>query len=722
MTKGGISRQRTAIVGAVGLLALLGIMVVAATIPLRYQEGIDRGRQSRSGKSQVSSYRGSIYDRQGQPLAVTEPEAELIADLRELSLQLHRTGESVDDVVSLLSRELGMEPEATRALQEKLFLPMVRAMALRSELAKVRNFDEKKSVQQALRRVPGYLPIISRISLPHAERLRSLKGKARPGLRAVEAKKSAPGFMRAFRVIRRTMRRYPEQGLAGHVIGYTNRDGIGVSGAESLWQDYLAPRSQKVEGARDRKRHFLPKERMRAVHELLGADVYLTLHQGLQAVLERELDGQIKSQEAIGGAAVVLDANTGAILAMASNPRMNPSVGRERVGQRAMNRVTQYGYELGSTVKPFVVAAGLETRRIREDQWLDCDKGRIMIPGRRRPLWDHHKMEACNISMIIAHSSNVGTIKIGRATGPRTVRALYDRVGLVDTPNIGLGSVASGRLPRVRSGGWMSATDSDTMMFGYALRGTLLSVTSAYTAFATGGQRLTPFITDRIRIGSEEFPAPRPERVQVLDKDIVEKILPMLEAVVNTEDGEHPARIPGVVSGGKTGTSVKYIPGMGYNHQRHHASFVGILPLYEPRFVIGVMVDEPKDRYGAAAAGPVFREVGTWALEHLANQSPEPEITSEVVSALQRVRESLPVQVENEDLLTSRRALGKVAKRLGLLPDFRGLDLRTAVVELRGLGLSTALEGAGQVIGQTPAPSTPLDQVDGQVLLQLGRL
>ena len=86
------------------------------------------------------------------------------------------------------------------------------------------------------------------------------------------------------------------------------------------------------------------------------------------------------------------------------------------------------------------------------------------------------------------------------------------------------------------------------------------------------------------------------------------------------------------------------------------------------------------------------------------------------------MRESLPVQVENEDLLTSRRALGKVAKRLGLLPDFRGLDLRTAVVELRGLGLSTALEGAGQVIGQTPAPSTPLDQVDGQVLLQLGRL
>ncbi|MBM66369.1 MAG: hypothetical protein CMH55_09065 [Myxococcales bacterium] len=722
MTRGGISRQRTAIVGAVGVLALGAILAVAVTLPYRFHDGLDRGRQSRAGKSQVSSYRGSIYDRQGQPLAVTEPEAELIADLRELSLQLHRSGESVEVVTGLLSRELGLEPEATKALQDKLFFPMVRAMALRQELEKVRNYEEKKAVQRALRQVPGYLPIISRISLPHAERLRSLKAKARPGLRAADAKKLAPGFMRAFRVIRRTVRRYPEQGLAGHVIGFTNRDGLGVSGAEALWQDYLAPRSQKVEGARDRKRHFLPKERMRAVHELLGADVYLTLHQGLQAVLERELDGQVKSQAAKAGAAVVLDANTGAILAMASNPRMNPSLSQQRVGDRAMNRVTQYGYELGSTVKPFVVAAGLETRRIREDQWLDCDKGRIMIPGRRRPLWDHHKMEACNITMIIAHSSNVGTIKIGRATGPRTVRALYERVGLVETPNVGLGSVAPGRLPRIRARGWMSATDSDTMMFGYALRGTLLSVTGAYTAFATGGQRLTPFITDRIRIGAEEFPAPRPQRVQVLDKETVEKILPMLEAVVNTEEGQHPARIPGVVAGGKTGTSVKYIPGLGYNHQHHHASFVGILPLYEPRFVIGVMLDEPKDRYGAAAAGPVFREVGAWALEHLANQAPEEEDSAEVVSALRRVRESLPVHLEEEEIAASRRALGTVAKRLGLLPDFRGLDLRTAVAELQGLGLDTALQGEGQVVGQTPAPSTPLDQVDGQVLLHLGRL
>lgn len=722
MTVSRVSRFRSATVGLLGLVGMVAILVRAGTLQQSYGEDLARARAQRSGNTQVLSYRGTIYDRRGQPLAVTEPQAELIADLRELSRHLHQTGESVDTVTALFSRELGLEPEATKALHDKLFFPMLRALALRRELSQLRSYEEKKAVEKSIRTIPGYLPVISRISLPHAERIRGLKEKARFGLKASEAKKAAPGFLKAFRIIRRTMRRYPEGSLAGQVIGFTDRDGRGAAGAESLWEDYLAPRRQDVQGARDRRRHFLPNERVRAVHELLGADIFLTLHQGLQAYSEQVLREQVRAQEAKAGSLVVLDAGTGAILAMASVPTMDPSVGRQRTAAGSMNRVAQYGYELGSTVKPFVVAAGLETGRIRRDQWLDCDKGRIMIPGRRRPLWDHHKMEACNVTQIIAHSSNVGIIKIGRATGPRTVRELFERVGLVDTVNLGLGAVTRGRLPRIGAGGWMSATDADTMMFGYALRGSLLSVTSAYTAFANEGVRLTPFITDRIRVAGEEFPAPRPPRKRVLNKETVADVLPMLQAVVHTEDGDHPALIEGVTSGGKTGTSVKYIPGLGYNHIRHHASFVGVLPLFEPRFVIGIMIDEPKDRYGAAAAGPVFRTVGTWALENLAQIPLDSAPAPEIVSALNRLNAELPEPESDSTAEANRDARGTVARKLGLLPDFRGLDLRTATAELKSMGLQTSLQGTGQVVGQIPPASTPLDQVDGQVLLRLGRL
>jgi membrane peptidoglycan carboxypeptidase len=205
-------------------------------------------------------------------------------------------------------------------------------------------------------------------------------------------------------------------------------------------------------------------------------------------------------------------------------------------------------------------------------------------------------------------------------------------------------------------------------------------------------------------------------------------LLPMLEAVVHHGD-DHPARINGVRIGGKTGTSQKLVKGLGYHgHRKRFASFVGIAPLHQPRYVIGVMIDAPKDRYGAVAAAPVFRKVAHFALTRVAGMElPDLDAPSEAALALlmpeEHDEELGETEVQIGDLLKGMADERRRSKRSsGALPDFIGLDARSALAELSVLDLDVKLSGSGRVLKQVPAPDTPISEIHGAIFLQLGTL
>jgi cell division protein FtsI (penicillin-binding protein 3) len=729
-TPEGISRGRLrglALV-AVGLFALT--LVEGGMLPVRYGEALATARAKRDSATTVGAFRGGVYDRNGIPLAVSRPEIELRVDVRVLAREMVSGKENLETVLSYVARELGLESDEVARMRAELADPLGRAVAIQERLLHARRFEERQPLERSLRQLPAYLKLIERIPLPAGQRFKKLISKAYRGKvltkKFRENGKRSPGFMCAFLTELRTARHYPERELAGHLIGFVNRDQKGVEGVERTMNNALTPRRVAVQGERDRRGHFLPDEEVPDSGEMMGADVFLTLDQPLQAHVQRVLAKQVRSQRAVGGSAVVLDARSGAILAMASVPTMDPLSSQQRVDRARRDRVASYGYDLGSTVKPFVIAKALEDRRIKPYQTMECDNGRIMIPGKRRPTWDHHKMKLCTITEIIAHSSNVGTVKIGRITGHKVVRQFFVKAGLVETPSIGIGRPPRGALPRVTRG-FMSRTDGDTMMFGYALRGTLLSITTAYTAFANEGERIEPFLIDRVAGVVGERSLARGARRRVISPEVVAMVKPMLGAVVSSGEKDHPARIPGVRVGGKTGTSQKFIKPLGYQgHRKRFASFVGIAPLDDPRFVIGVMIDEPKDRYGAAAAGPVFRKVGHFALTRLAGMT-LPELgdapKASIAEWTGEPDEAAVSAAEDDELLERvRTALKRSAMVRGRLPDFSGLDVRSALAELGALDLLARIEGSGVVIEQTPPADTDLSEVHGQVVLHLGRL
>ena len=718
---------------AMGITAALAIAVVgrAAVMPMVFADELAAVSDRRGGQTAVESFRGSIFDRNGVALAVTRPSVQLSLDLRILSRELAVAGADLDVFLADFARQLGLEQADIEKLSEKIGIQVLRGILLHKELRDARDYESKKKIQEAIRTLPRYVSVLKRQSLDHGQQLRRLKSKARIGRKVLPEARSegaVPGYFAAVVIEQQPERSYPEGILAAKIIGFTDGNLKGIEGIERAMNSALNPRRQLVRGARDRRRRFLPEDEIPVSDELAGGDVYLTIDQRIQASLEQALINQVEQQQAEAGAGVVLDAKTGAVLAMASVPVLEGSGGAARTAPEFQERVSFYGYDLGSTVKPFVVAKALEDESIKPHQTFECDNGRIVIPGKRRPTFDHHKMDKCTVTEIIAHSSNVGVVKIGRITGLNPMRQYFETAGITRTPPLGIGRPPRGALPRLRNGRLISRTDGEVMLFGYALRGTLLSITSAYTAFANGGVRINPYLVDRVVKGTLEEVMPRGIRERLMSEATAQHIVPMLSAVVH-QGKHHPARLPGVRVGGKTGTSQKLVRGLGYQgHRKRYASFVGIAPIENPRFVIGVLLDAPKDRYGAVAAGPVFRQVAHFALTRVAGLDlPELDGLSEEALAV------LIPSVDEDDAQAAEAQIGDLLKgmadeqrknqrTLGSLPDFVGLDARSALSEIATLELPVKVVGSGRVLKQVPAPDTPLSEIHGAIFLQLGTL
>jgi cell division protein FtsI (penicillin-binding protein 3) len=433
-------------------------------------------------------------------------------------------------------------------------------------------------------------------------------------------------------------------------------------------------------------------------------DLVLTIDKDIQFKAQQSLRSAVEKAEAKSGQCLVIDPNTGAVLAMAIFPEFNPNVFSRHKPEHWRNRCITDCFEPGSTIKAFLLAAALEEHVLEPKTRLNCERGEYRIGG--RVVHDTHEYEWLSISDIIAFSSNIGAIKMGQRLGYAKFCEYLKGFGFGRKSGIDLLGERDGF---IRSAGKARPIDQATLFFGQGMAATSLQLAMAMAAIANGGRLMRPYVVQAV-VDPEEKKTQRtsPKVVRrVVSHGTSEMVREILEGVVREDGTGSRAAVKGFTVAGKTGTSQKVDAETGqYSKTKHVATFVGFAPSKRPKLVILVMVDEPKGiPYGGWVAGPVFAEVAQWALHFL-------RINPQIRSAEKIEPDSGPLgrlssQGVVEEAQPSPRALRSLTDA-GLLPDFRGLGMREVLKQSRPLGLKIELRGTGLAFKQDPLPGVPL--------------
>ena len=635
-------RVRAALAGAALLLGFGVVLARAAKVQL-----LDRARLGRLARDQTrreiewAPRRGAIADRRGTTLAVTQDVDSIFAD-----------------------------PAAFATHRERAAAADLLARALRADRAKVlaRLAGEKRFVW--LKR---------RVDEDTAARVAGL------GLDGVELVKEPKRF-------------YPQRALAGHVLGFVGEDG-GQEGLERDLDASLRGKPVSVQAVRDARGATVLAQGTPDPADLTGATVTLTLDSAIQLAAERELSRAVASSRAAAGWAAVIDVQSGAVLALASNPAFDANKpGRDPAVWR--NRAVQDQLEPGSTIKSFVVAAALDAGVLDPAKPLYCENGVWERNGHL--LHDSHKIGWATPTAVLRESSNICAAKIGEALGKQRLVAALRAFGFGERTGVGLPGEARGALP---DPGRMPNIAVDTVSFGQGLSATGLQTVMAMSAIANGGVLLKPFIVSKVAApdGKVLLQRQREEVRRVLRPATAREITAMLEEVVEKGTGMK-ARVSGFRVAGKTGTAQKVDPVRGGYGDKRLASFLGFLPADEPRLAILVAVDEPEGEvFGGSVAAPAWSAIAAEALRQIgvAPDSAREEVALASMAPAQD--DELPSDGDADAEIQKPPAAGRQPSR-SVVPDLTGLPARSAVRRLAEAALEPELRGSGRTVAQSPRP------------------
>jgi cell division protein FtsI (penicillin-binding protein 3) len=393
---------------------------------------------------------------------------------------------------------------------------------------------------------------------------------------------------------------YPSGEIFGHVIGFTDIDDRGIEGMELAFDKWLKAEPGKRLVIQDGRRRVVAEvERIRSPRH--GGDLTLSLDRRLQFLAYRELKRAVRENKASSASAVVLDVTTGEVLAMVNQPAYNPNGKLSGAGSTRRNRALTDVMEPGSTIKPFVVAAAMEAGLVGPETAIDTSPGTLKV-GRNR-VRDVRNYGTLTTTRVLTKSSNVGSVKIAQRMERAALWGLYDRLGFGRPSD----SHFPGEVPgRLRNHEDWSLFEHATHAFGYGFSVTALQLAQAYSVLGADGVRRPVSLLRRDQVAEGE---------RILSAETVRRVRSMMETVVSAEGTAKEAAIEGYRVAGKTGTAKKAVRG-GYAAKRYQAVFAGIAPAANPRFVMVVMVDEPKGKYyyGGKVAAPVFARVMQGAL------------------------------------------------------------------------------------------------------------
>ncbi|MDN3517408.1 penicillin-binding protein 2 [Aquisalimonas lutea] len=402
---------------------------------------------------------------------------------------------------------------------------------------------------------------------------------------------------------REYQRFYPAGEVTAHLIGFTDVDDIGLAGIELAYDSWLQGESGRKRVVQDRHGRIIDDvEQLQEPRP--GRDLTLSIDRRLQYLAYRELKAAVNAHGARGGALVLMDPDTGEILALANQPAFNPNDRSSLHAANRRNAALVDAWEPGSTIKPFTVAAALEAGMVTPDTMIDTGPGVLRVGGHR--VRDAHDYGRIDVSTVISKSSNVGAAKLALAMDEERLWRFLGRAGFGQRTGVGFPGEAGGRLADMPPD---NELERATLAFGYGLSVTPLQLTRAYAAIAGDGTMPAPSL---IRT---DAPA---ERERIMSEATADDVLAMLEQAASPGGTAVRAQVPAYRIAGKTGTVHKSVNG-GYAEDRYVAWFAGMAPASDPELVMTVMLDEPSGDayYGGQVAAPVFSEVMGGALRLL---------------------------------------------------------------------------------------------------------
>ncbi len=542
------------------LLVAVGITARMLTLYVDEQEFLQTQGDARTLRTvQVPAHRGIITDRNGEPLAVSAPVATIWADPKMMDFQ-----------------HAGL-----------------------AKLAVLLKTNKKK--------------LQTKLSANRAKRFLYLQRQGTPELAEQVRALRIPGV----HVDREYKRYYPAAEVTTHLVGFTNLDGKGQEGLELAYEDWLKADSGKQLVMKDRLGRTIKhiREVQPAQH---GNDIELSIDLRLQYLAYRELKAAVKAHKADGGSLVMLDVETGDVLAMVNQPSYNPNDPRQRVSTALRNRALTDTFEPGSTVKPMTVAAALMSGKYSPDTMVDTSPGYMKV--KRKTIRDHRNYGEIDVSTIITKSSNVGVTKLSFSLPEGSVRNLYHNVGLGQSTGIGFPGESTGYLPYLNE---RQVVERATLSYGYGLSVTPLQLAQSYLALANDG------VVSPVNLIRQKEPG---KPVRVMPAQVAKDVRVMMETVISNKGTGRRAAVPGYRVAGKTGTVHKVGRG-GYIDDQYVSTFAGLAPVSNPKLVAVVMIDNPKGQeyYGGEVAAPVFSRAVGGALR-LLNVPPDnwPEVNKQV--------------------------------------------------------------------------------------------
>jgi cell division protein FtsI (penicillin-binding protein 3) len=496
---------------------------------------------------QISAHRGPITDRHGEPLAVSTPVDSIWAAPQELMPALDRLG----DLAEVLDVEADWLARRITSNLDREFVYLRRHL---------RPNDAARALS---------------LGLPGVSTLREYR------------------------------RYYPAGEVAGHVLGFTDIDDRGQEGLELAYDYWLSGETGAKRVLRDRLGRVVEDvELINAAQP--GRTLASSLDLRVQYLAYRELKQAVLDSDALSGSVVILDVTNGEVLAMVNQPSYNPNDRAQLEVARYRNRAVTDIFEPGSSFKPLIVAAALESGRYGPDSIIDTSPGYLRVGGKILTE-DYNNLGKIDITTMLAKSSSVGAGKLGLELEPEQLWAVLSSFGIGRLTDSGFPGESAGVLNHPR---YWRPVGQATLAYGYGLSVTALQLAQAYSVIAADGIRrpISMLVQDEQVAGE-----------RVVSVDTARRLRSMLETVVSPAGTGQRAAIRNFRVAGKTGTAKKVGVG-GYSDDRYVAVFAGLAPASDPKLVAVVVIDEPRgeDYYGGEVAAPVFSRIVSGALRLMA--------------------------------------------------------------------------------------------------------
>ena len=506
---------------------------------------------------------------------------------------------------------------------------------------------------------------------------------------------------------------YPYGNLASHVLGFVNRDMVGVEGIEKIYQEKLAGTDGYYNFERDVLGRIISVDENLSRAAVPGDQIILTINKTYQKILEEEL---AKGMQKFGGESavgIIMNPNTGEILSLANSPDFDPGNYENFTAEARKDRAITDTYEPGSTMKSISLSILLDQNLVNEDEVVDVENGKYLI--KNTPILDSHPNSILTVRGVLEQSSNVGMAKLSARISDDVFYKYLRDFGFSNSTQIELPSESAGSLKKPSA---FSGLTKPFLSFGYEISLTPLQLITAYCALINGGTLVQPYIVKKITDNTgKELEETQPRKIRtVISKSTSDRIKNLMIGVVESGTGTS-ARLQNVLVGGKTGTAQRLVNNS-YSSAHHNSSFIGFFPADNPKIVCLILINSPRvGEYGGLVAAPVFHDVAKRMIETDLSLVPEKKNIERKQNLIDRlvadIKTSPKVKTTTFADVADKHVTNISARKFfngnnSSMPNLINQSMRDAIAQLNELGLKCKISGTGKVIWQSLEPGSSI--------------